>query len=63
MSTSLSITHTRRRRQSYVRTLKAAGLEDSNSKDGAFSKWMHRFGEHGGIGRRIDQQLGLEKGT
>jgi hypothetical protein len=30
-------------RQLYVHALEAGGLLDSN--DGAFSKWMHRFGE------------------
>jgi hypothetical protein len=47
-------------RQSYVRALKAAGLLDCN--DGAFSNWMHRFGEHD-IGCHIDERLGLEEGT
>ena len=47
-------------RQSYVHALKAAGL--LNSKDGAFSKWMHRFGEHDS-GCHVDEQLGLEGGT
>jgi hypothetical protein len=32
-------------RQSYVHALKGAGLLDSDSNDGAFSKRMHRFGE------------------
>jgi hypothetical protein len=41
-------------RQSYVHALKAAALLDSN--DGAFSKWMHRFGERD-IGSHIDKQL------
>ena len=49
-------------RQSHARALKAAGLLDSTSQDGVFSKWMHRFGEHD-IGSHIDEQLGLEKRT
>jgi hypothetical protein len=47
-------------RRSYVRALKVAGL--LGSSDGAFSKWMHRFGERD-IGLYIDEQLGLEEGT
>jgi hypothetical protein len=46
-------------RMSYVRTLKAAGLLDPTSTDGAYSKWMHRFGQHD-IGLHIDAKLGLE---
>jgi hypothetical protein len=45
-------------RQSDVRALKAAGLLDSN--DGAFSKWMHLFGERD-IGVHDDEQLGLAR--
>jgi hypothetical protein len=47
-------------RQLYVRALKAAG-DYCVSNDGAFSMWMHRFGEHD-IGLHIDEQLGLEEG-
>jgi hypothetical protein len=47
-------------RQSYVRALTAAELLDYN--DGAFSKWMHRFGERD-IGRHLDEHLGLEEVT
>jgi hypothetical protein len=47
---------------SYVRTLTAAGLLDLTSTDGAFGKWIHRFGLHD-IGLHIDAKLGLEAGT
>jgi hypothetical protein len=49
-------------RNSYVKTLIAAGLLDSTSTDGAYDKWMHRFGQSG-IGLHIDEHLGLEAGT
>jgi hypothetical protein len=48
-------------RHLYVRALKDAGLL-LDSTDGAFRKWMHRFGEHDS-GRHIDEQLGLEEET
>jgi hypothetical protein len=48
-------------RQSYVRRLKASGLLDSTSNDGAFRKWMHRFGERD-IVSHVDEQLRLEEG-
>ena len=37
-------------------------LLDSTSTDGAYDKWMHRFGQSG-IGLHIDEHLGLEAGT
>jgi hypothetical protein len=37
-------------------------LDDRTFNDGAFSKQMHRFGEHD-IGSHIDEQLGLDEGT
>ena len=49
------------RQSSFVHALIVAGLLDSND-DGAFSNWMHRFGEHD-IGSHIDEQLGSEEGT
>jgi hypothetical protein len=49
-------------RMSHVRTLKAAGLLDPTSSDGAYGKWIHRFGQHD-IGLHIDAKLGLEAGT
>jgi hypothetical protein len=52
-------------RTSYVRTLRAAGLLDKTSTDGADGangKWMHRFGQHD-IGLHIDENLGQEAGT
>jgi hypothetical protein len=45
-------------RQSYGCALKAAGLLDSNSNDGAFSNIMHRFGERSLRLGHIDEQLG-----
>jgi hypothetical protein len=49
-------------RMSYVRTLKAAGLLDPTSTDGAYSRWIQRFGQHN-TGLHIDAKLGLEAGT
>jgi hypothetical protein len=49
-------------RKTYVRTLKAAGLLDKTSTDGAYGKWTHRFGQHD-IGIHFDENLGLEAGT
>jgi hypothetical protein len=48
--------------KSYVRTLRAAGLLDKTSTDGAFDKWIHRFGQHD-MGLHIEENLGLEAGT
>jgi hypothetical protein len=49
-------------RKSYVRTLRAAGLLDKTSTNGAYGKWIHWFGQHD-IGLHIDENLGLEGGT
>jgi hypothetical protein len=49
-------------KKSFVRTLRAAGLLDKTSYDGAYGKWIHRFGQHD-IGLHIDENLGLEAGT
>jgi hypothetical protein len=49
-------------KKSYGRTLRAAGLLDKTSYDGAYGKWIHRFGQHD-IGLHIDENLGLEAGT
>jgi hypothetical protein len=49
-------------RKSYVRTLRGAGLLEKPSTDGAYGKWIHRFGQHD-IGLHIDENLGLEAGT
>ena len=56
-----------RSRATAVSTLKrakseAVGLLVSTSKDGAFRKRIHRYGEHD-IGLPIDKQLGLEEET
>lgn len=49
-------------RQLYVRALKAAG-DYCVSNDGAFSMWMHRFGEHD-IGHHVDRTTWTrEEGT
>jgi hypothetical protein len=48
-------------RQPSFHVQKAAVFSELHN-DGAFSKWMHRSGEHD-IGRHIDEHLGLEEGT